>query len=178
MKHYSILAFVLMLSNFSCSSYKGQLISKGNSEDAIQNAIIDFSSTSLFKKGKVFNLYYKSLNDNHHYIMIIESFENKYLYSKGKKIEENKLPSRCLEYENKLFIWWDDNYIINAENFNKLDKYHMLKDDDGGWLMFTDQIIDDKKKGVNYFICKNNLKIYKRVITSKGVITTPKIKCE
>lgn len=175
MKYYSIL--ICLFFNLSCSSYKEQLVSNGTYEEAIQNAIIDFSNTSLFKKGKVFKLHYRSLNDDFHHIMIIEGFENKYLYSKEKKIEENKLPSKCLELNNKLFIWWDDNYIINEEVFLKLEKYNMLKDDEGGWVSVLDPIIDDQKKGADYFICKNNLKIYKRVITNVGTVSVPNLRC-
>ncbi|MEZ0007099.1 hypothetical protein ABH942_002477 [Flavobacterium sp. 28YEA47A] len=176
MKYFSILIFTSLFFG-GCNSYKTSLISYGNYEDAIQNTIIDFSNTSLFEKGKVFKLHFESLNNDLYHIMIIESFDNKYLYSKEKKIEENKLPSRCFELNNKLFIWWDDNYTIDKEVFSKLEKYSMLEDDKGGWITFLESSIDDKKKGVDYFICKNNLKIYKRIITRIGNIPIPVLEC-
>lgn len=178
MKCYLLCMVVFFQLSLGCNSYKKQIKSNGDYEDAIHNAVIDFSNTSLFKKGLVFKVYHETIDDELYYIRIIEDFENKYLYSKSKEIEDNKLPSRFYEIENKLFIWWDDNYSINEKTFRLLEKYGMLKDDEGGWVMFLNQIIDEKKKGAIYYFCKNDLRIYKRIITNLGVIPKPEVKCK
>ena len=177
MRYYSILSFLLLL-NLSCSSFKGQLKAEGNYEDAIHNAIMDFSSSRLFKKGSVFKLDYKSLDDNFYYVTIVQDNDNKYLYSKEKKIEENILPSKNLEFNNSLFVWWDVEYLINQEVFNKLNEYKLLKDDEGGWIRYLDIVTDDSQKGADYFICKNNLLIYKRIINSSGIVSKPTVNCK
>lgn len=176
MNRFIVLLFLLSL-NLSCAQLKQQLVSEGDYNDAIKNAIIDFSNTNLYKKGKVFKVNVEYPSEELILVEILEDFENKYLYSKKMKIEENILPSEYYEQNNKLFIWWNNNNTISKEMFSILEKYDMLKDDEGGWINILDPIIDDKKKGAKYFFCKNNLKIYKRIITNLGFIPVPKVKC-
>jgi hypothetical protein len=169
----SLLVFI----SLGCININGQSSKECNVDKAVQIAILDFQKTNIYKKGKVFNIDIKQIDSNIIYVSFLETEENKYLYSITKPIEENILPSRYIEKDNKLFIWWDDDKKINQEMFDVLKKYNMLKDDEGGWITMLDYAMDDKKKGVNYFICKNNLEVFKRIITNKGNIETPKLKC-
>lgn len=173
-----IILFTFSISFINCSTVRSQLKSDGNQDVAIQNAIIDFEKTRLYKDGIVFKVNKKNLDENLIFVEIIEGEENKYLYSMSKPITDNILPSRYFEKNGKLFIWWDDQYKINQEMFDVLKKYNMLKDDEGGWISILDPISDDNKKGAEYFFCKNDLTIYKRFITNVGRTPTPNLKCK
>lgn len=161
----------------SCNPVKSQSTSLTIFDEAIAMAINDFSKTKAFKKGRVFDISYKEINENLIFVSILEIEKNKYLYSITKPIEENILPSRYIEKDNKLFIWWDDNRKIDQEMFNILKKYNMLKDDEGGWIVFLDYSMDDKKKATTYYFCKKNLKEFKRIITNISNDNLPKLKC-
>lgn len=169
--------FLLVFMFFGCDSLKGQIQSDDIIEIAIQNAISDFSNTKIYNRGRVFKIIIESSDDCIIRIDIGEDEENKYLYSTSKPAGENILPSRYKEKDNKLFIWWDDNQKVNQAMFDILKKYDMLKDDEGGWINYIDAVMDDRKKGVNYFFCKRNLKEYKRIITNIGNIKYPKLNC-
>ncbi len=169
----SLLWFVVL----SCNLVKSQSTSLTLFDKAIEIAINDFSKTKAFKKDRVFNISYKEISENILFISILETEENKYLYSITKPVEENILPSRYIEKDNKLFIWWDDNKKVDQEMFDILKKYNMLKDDEGGWITFLDYAMDDKKKATNYYFCKNNLKEFRRIITNISGASFPKLKC-
>jgi hypothetical protein len=169
--------FILLLCLIGFLNVNSQSNSNDLYETAIKNILLDFSKTKIYKKGKVFDLKISYLDNELIYISFLENEENKYLYSISKPIEDNILPSSYIEKDGKLFIWWDKTLKVSQDMFDILKKYNMLKDDDGGWIAILDPIMDDNKKGVNYFICKNDFKIYKRIITNKGSIETPKLKC-
>ena len=163
---------------FNCNLVKSQSINTTLFDEAIKNAINDFSKTKAYKKDRVFGITYKEIRESILFISILEREENKYLYSITKPIEENILPSRYFEKDNKLFIWWDGNKKLSQEMFNVLKKYNMLKDDEGGWITFLDYAMDDKKKATTYYFCKNDLKEFKRIITNISDINLPKLKCK
>ncbi len=169
-----LLCFVILFCNKINSQNTGLL---SLDYEVINFVINDFSKTKAFKKGKVFSVSYKEINNNIIFISILEIEENKFLYSISKPIEKNNLPSGYIEKNNKLFIWWDVNKLVNEDVFNVLKKYNMLKDDEGGWITFLDYSMDDKKKATTYYFCKNNLKIFKRIITNLIQVNVPKLKC-
>ncbi|WP_412464553.1 hypothetical protein [Flavobacterium mekongense] len=172
-KNIIFLVFIFFL---SCKSIDSQIVSQGNIDNAIMNSIIDFKKTKLFKTGAVFSVL-ENNEEEFYKITIISKGKNKYLYSKQKKAKENKLPSRYYETDNKLFIWWDENHEVTDKNIEILNKYDMLVDDEGGNVWFLESSSDDSKKGATYFICKNDLKNYKRVISSTSSSTLPNLKC-
>lgn len=144
-------------------------------EKALSSILSDFFKTKLFKKGEVFDVSYENLNEDLFIIRIMDNSENKFPFSYTKSFEENKLPNRFMMYRNKFFYWDNANYGSNPailEHFIVNDMIHDI-DEDPAWDWST----DDKKKGAIYFVCKRNPKIFKRVITNKGIIETPKIKC-
>ncbi|MCP1997183.1 hypothetical protein [Flavobacterium sp. HSC-61S13] len=175
MKYLLILMYFFMM---GCTSYKTQLRSNGNYEAAIENSIIDFSKTNLFNHDSVFRIRYKILEENLYFISIIGDSENKFLYSKEKKFEENKLPNRFFIHQNKLFIWSDSNHQSNKEILGVLESRNLIQDEEKYGFYVLDYSIEDDKKGAKYYFCKNNLKKYKRVITNLGIIKTPKLNCE
>ena len=173
-----VILFFMFLLGIGCKAYKNNIEITGENSDFIENAIFDFSKSSLFKNGFVFQLRVEKVNEDTILVTIIEGGENKYLYSNLKNIDENNLPSRCLELDNKLFVWRDDAYKINKKIFDLLMKYNLLQDDEGGMVLLPDSAIDDSKKGADYFFCIRNSKIYKRIISNKGHVPIPVIKCE
>ena len=106
----------------------------------------------------------------------------------GKKAKI--IPTHFIEIDGKLFLWNDDDYPITEELLDALHRYNLFVDydtflkneglpDDIG-IIILDNPVDDSKKGINYFFCKNNLTIYKKVISSSalGYFDIPKIKCK
>jgi hypothetical protein len=162
----------------NCKTNENKFNIDTNHSAFIENAISDFSKTKLFKNGIVFSLKTKQINDEIVLVSIIESNDNKYLYSKEKKIDENKLPSKCFELNNKLFVWWDDNHKIDKVTFDLLAKYNLLQDDENGMILLPDSSIDDNKKGVDYFFCKSDSRKFKRIISNKGFVSVPTINCK
>ncbi len=168
------LYFLIFISLISCNSYKSQLSEKGNYEDAIFNGIIDFSNTQLFLEGKVFFVNIDLKVEDYYAFSIMEN-SDKLLFSRDKAFSENQLPNKFMVYKNKLFYWWDDNYGSDRNILEKLILNNKIQYEEES--PFIDFETDDKKKGVKYYFCKNNLIKYKRVITEKGNIKTPKFNC-
>lgn len=166
--------FILFLSN--CSSSQTKLSNVGGYEGAIYNSIIDFTNSRLFNDGSVFYVDYELNEENYYKILILEDAENKLLYSKHKKFEDNRLPNKFMIYKSKLFIWWDDNYSQNVDILNKLESYDMIQDADESPIL--EHFNDDKKKVAHYFFCKENILKYKRVITNRIKNKDVGINCE
>lgn len=193
---------ILLLTTFflieSCGSFKKELFQTGGIEEAIKNAVLDFSNTSsIYRKEKVFSITFqeplyrmileKTNNENGKWIegkpykgiigISISSNESKIFLPADIKIgSKGKLPSRYIEKEGRLFYWWDDNYPLNKETLAILYKYNILESDEISALDFR---INDAQKGVHYFICKTDLSIYKKVTTAQaiGYYDMPNIKC-
>jgi hypothetical protein len=147
-----------------------------NVEKVIPFIVSDFFKTELCKKGDVFSISYEDINEDIFFVNIISNSENKFPFSYIKTFEENKLPNRFMMYENKFFYWDNVNYGGNPAILEYFITNNMIHDidKDPAWDWST----DDKKKGAIYFICKKNSKNFKRIITNKGIIETPKMKCE
>jgi hypothetical protein len=196
---------LVLLSMFGCSSLKRSMITAGGNlqETAIHNAILDFSTKcSLFKKDSVFLVSFEdsvfdegvwvrvdeksykdgtthirkrgSLYDGIVAVSISGQVANyQYYYSKETK---DKLPSRYVIKNGKLFHWWDKDYPVTEEMIAVLCKYNLLQTD----LIIPEYSTDDSAKGADYYFCKNDLSKYKRIITNiaTGYYKPPKLKCE
>ena len=180
---------------FSCSTWKESLVKKGDYEDAIQNAILDFSQTKkLFKQDLVFYIgvydpfvIFKEektswiphiTHDEIIGISIIGGDETLYHKSDvelGKHNDNPRIPSRFIIHEEKLFLWYDDTQPITQELVYVLSQFRLVRDNSEELFM----IIDDGKKGTDYFFCRNDLSRYKRVINNIaiGYYKMPKLKC-
>ena len=180
---------------FSCSTWKESLVKEGGLEDAIQNAILDFSHTKkLFNQDSVFYLgvddplvIFKEgetrwIPDKTHDeiigISIVGDSEN--LYHKSdvelKKPNENpRIPSRFVIHKEKLFLWYDDAQPITQELVDALSQFGLVRDNDEELFV----VIDDGKKGANYYFCRNDLSRYKKVINNiaMGYYDMPKLSC-
>ena len=159
----------------------------------IENAVLDFINTNkLSEKYSVFEvkiynpLFKKVLN---------KKAENNYVWENEKPyqnlialnifgterknhflINDDKIPSNYIEINNKLFIWNEKDNLPDEKTIQVLKKYGIISKES----IDTLKIIDDKKKGTDYFFCKNNLNKFRKVNTNIaiGYYELPKINCE
>jgi hypothetical protein len=203
MKVQIIISLTVLLSIFGCSSLRKSMATTGENlqETAIQTAILDFSThCNLFKKDSVFRVNFSDSVFNEGFWLRVDEKSNKngtthirkrgslydgivaveisanvdyqYYYSEETK---DKLPSRYIIKNGKLFYWWDDNYPVTEEMIAVLWKYNLLQTD----LIIPEFSIDESKKGAHYYFCKSDLSKYKRVVTNIGLgyYKPPKLNC-
>lgn len=197
MKAQKMIWLSALLLIFGCSSLKKTMITTGKElqETAINNAIRDFStSCSLFKKDSVFSVNFEdsvfngailervdkkagswkrgTLCDG---IVSVEISASYYQYYYSEETKE-KLPTKYVIKDNKLFYWWDNNYPVTEEIIAVLWRYNLLQKD----CIIPEFSINDSQKGADYYFCKNDLSKYKRIITKIGLgyYKPPRLKCE
>lgn len=154
----------------------------GDINDAIFNVVTNFINKhkQLQKNDSVFNIvFFDEENDkNDYYRFIIIGTNKQYLYNKLKSPNENRFPSNYLEFENKLFIWYDDNKQIDSLTLATYIRYNLLIDDKDGNIKYLDNVVlDDSKKGVIYFVCKNNLTRFEKKVSNKYIKHPKKLIC-
>ena len=181
MKIKKVLTVLMAIFFFeSCASFKNELVQTGGRTEAIKNAILDFSNMNkLYKRDTVFSVQTEEMSNE---VLIVSIGKNnmKILLNEDIKIgSKGMLPSKYFEKEGKLFFWWDNDYPLTEETLAVFNKYDLLQDDEGGKITFPDFIIDDSQKSAHYYFCKNDLSIYKKVITNKGLgyYDAPNLKC-
>jgi hypothetical protein len=166
-----------------------------------QIAIKDFSKTKLYRMDSVFHV---SVYDTVHREVLQKINENHYKWVPGKAYNDiiavdilgsrNKIfldtsinistqtavQSRYIEQNGKLFIWWDSKNLLTNSTVQIMDKYHLIQRGKGNDWMLVGNEIDESKQGVTYYFCRNNLSVYKKVITSRatGSYEPPKINCK
>jgi predicted transcriptional regulator len=145
--------------------------------DVVLYSINDFikNYTSLVKHDNVFYIS-KDIQPNFYRITITGS-ENKYLYNPNKLPNENKFPNNYVEINKKLFIWYDEEKEIDEETIKIFMKYNLLVDNKNDSINFLDVIIDDSKKGVSYYMCKNNIANFKKIKSNWVKKSHPKLSC-
>lgn len=153
-----ILIFILQ----SCLSWKKELVQNGNYEAAIKNAIIDFSHSSYATKNRTYIIGFREYKTNIIGVSILED-DNKIYIVNGSPL--GRLKDQYIEYNGKLFYWYDEKKGKDSNIKKKLLEYNVIKRVDS----LTENmgyIRDDAKKAINYYFCKNNLSIYKKEKTS------------
>lgn len=160
--HLLILILIVLI-NQTCTTWKLNLNQVNRNHAAIENAVLDFYKTSsLAKKNNTFSVYAKELNSDVLGVSIMGTI-NKLIVTEDNK--SSQIPTRYIEYEGKLFYWYDENYSLNDTTIDKLNQYKLI--DSIPSFSFAELINDDTKKGMNYFFCKQNLKNYKKIKTTK-----------
>ena len=196
-----IFLILVIFSLNCCASFKNELKQTGDRNDAVQNAIMDFTNNrSLYKKDSVFFISFldtvhkmvlEKLDDRNYRCIKGEIYEgivvvsiaasyNQFLLTADTKVgSKGKLPTRHIEKNGKFFFWCDNDYPLTEKTLAVFSKYNLLQDDEGGIIKFPDFIIDDAQKGADYYFCKNNLTKYKKVITNIGIgyYDIPNLKC-
>ncbi|MBS1504466.1 MAG: hypothetical protein JST32_20565 [Bacteroidetes bacterium] len=195
MRHTVLIVFLSLLS-FTAQSQEIQ-----DRDQVRLNAIQDFVKTKLFKMDSVFHvkvydtLYrvaFDTISKNNYRskagraypeIIAVDILGSSYKYVLDTTTDLNTqkgIPSRFLEQNGKLFIWYDDHHPLMDSTIKMLDKYHLIvRGRKGDW----DKLVwgtDDAKKGATYYFCRSNLTVFRRIITSAGTgwYDPPKIKCK
>ncbi len=188
-----LLFLVTSLFLFSCSTWKESLKKVGGKDEAIQNAILDFSHTKkLFSQDSVFYVgvddtlsSFKLVPENvntsgwvvdqvYTDIIGISIIGGEMPYQKKDFENENiRIPSRYLVEQGRLFLWYDDDYPVSEELINVLNQFNLIENNSEALVIF-----DDAKKGASYYFCRNDLSDYKKQVSSIGMgYDVPKLKC-
>ena len=181
--YYYIISIFGVLLAFSCSSWKNTLIENGNHNDAIHNAIKDFINTSkLYKTDSIFYVRFVEFNDKILGVSIVGDSENKLYPTNENKIGTNLpyFPTNYFIVNGKLFYWYDSTKTIDSNLITIFAKYNLIDSMNVDSIVGIPPItIDDSKKGVDYYFCRNNLKKYKKVTTriAMGWYEYPKLRC-
>ena len=195
-----IILLLLWLLLVNCYSQKKYIPQSTNfAEFAIYEAITDFADNCrLFKQDSIF--YITTLDTLKHYtlqrnqgtlewicdsiyanlfvINIIPSINKLFYFPDAVVGSKGKLPSRYVIVKGKLFYWDDDDYPLTEETLSVLKKYDALTDMIHDRVL-PETVLDESKKSIHYYFCRNNLLKYKRAASSKsaGYYRPPKLKC-
>jgi hypothetical protein len=155
------------------------MIINGEQNEAIQNAILDFIYTEkkILKYDKVFSISTKEDKDNISVSILGISTPISLIIEEDGSYNYCLFPTMLIETNGKLFLGYDETKNVTDTIINTLYRYNLI---DTMSVYTVTMIIDDTKKGVDYYFCKNNLSKYKKVITNKamGYYKPPKLKCK
>ena len=180
MKFFNCLITCMLLIT-SCATWKDVLITEGDEKDAIQNAIYDFLNSGKFSnKDSVYNISIKDYNKQA-WIISVYGSTNKLLISTVDSVNYN-YSALAVDYrkiEGKLFYWYDSTKEVTPELLNTLIDYNMI-DTTILNVYMPSRHIDHSKKGIDYYICKNDLRKYKKVRTNKALdyYDPPSLNCK
>jgi len=175
MKNYPQLLVILLLGFQGCAPWKAGLITHGTYDIAIKNAVLDFSNTtSLVRQDSTFSVDFKDFDSGIIGVSLLGTIGKFIVTADGKT---SRLPTRYLEYNGKLFYWYDAKYSLEKDVITKLNEYSLI--DSVETIAQAVFVHDDAKKGVNYYFCKKNLSNYKKIITTKALeyCELPKLNC-
>ncbi len=167
---------------YSCKTSKKIPLSKGEINDAIQNAIADFLQTkkNFAKQDNIFSIYVENINANILGISISAEKDKIALFTKNEvEYDYRFFPTRIYEQQDKLFCWKDSTINVSKEIVNKL--YSINKVDTMIYQkLIPERTIDEMQKVVHYYYCKNNLNSYRKKKTSIAMFRyeIPKIECK
>ena len=181
MKSKLIYLVLIALMLFSCKLSKNISLPKGEINDAINNAIVDFLHTKkrFMEKDSVFSIYIENVNDDVLGIGISGEKDKIALFTNNEVDYDYRFfPTRIYEHQNKLFYWKDTTISVTKEiitkfySLNKVDTMIYQK-------KFPVRTIDEKQKVFHYYYCKNNLYRYhkKKMSIANTNYEIPKINC-
>lgn len=187
----------------SCVNFKNNLFTgSGDINQARKNVIIDFANTYSTPKrylrernGRPFDVFwvFKKESKNNIAIFSVSPETDGHIPLSIKdslgKVPVSYFPNNFKVKKGKLFVWKDSitplrkNILSVMENFNVLDSTDIKRELGTLPEDFEDTRvvrIDHKLKSAHYFVCKKNIKHYKKVITNKaiGYYDPPKLNCK
>ena len=181
-KPYIFILLFFTVFFIKCNSSKDLITKSGGIESAIKNSIIDFTHSSIFKKKQAYEIYAEEINDEIYGINFNKIDVNKIFPRKEDSIGSFSayFPSEYIIRGNKLFIWADSSKSLKIDIINKMSEYKIIDSTivkTGGVQLFH---INEKKKGLDYFFCKKDLRKYKKIKTNKalGHYPIPNLNCE
>lgn len=155
---------------------------KYNNSEILNIAINDFLQVEKVSKlDSVFSVDIMVIDENIIGVSIISAL-NKLIPTARNEIGSNhpNFPTQYCIINSKLFYWYDSTASINTKLIKALSQFHQIDSMNvNEFVEFPETLIDDSKKGVDYYFCRNNINKYKRVITSRGLgyYKTPKLRC-
>lgn len=168
---------IAMLSISACAPWKKALYSKGSMEEAIHNSIMDFTKCKLSKSDKAFSVEFQ---DGDPYIVTIGGMlDNTLLAYPTGRITYS--PTECLVVDGKLFFWNNPQVERSSQCVEMLNDYGLI---DSSYVRgeIRDPLehpytIHERAEDAFYYICPDNLRNYKRIITWRANHPQPKLKC-
>lgn len=168
---------------FGCGTFKEGLVEKGNSEEAISNAILDFSNTSrLYSKNNVFSVTIHNplhrmvldsteegngwiKGESYNGIVVISFFPTKRkIVSENITLNEVKTGFDFYEKNGKLFYWDNPNKTLTEESISFLKKYDLvIRNDEEIMVEFFKSGSTNNTKSVDYYFCENNISVYRKI---------------
>ncbi|PSL25866.1 hypothetical protein [Chitinophaga ginsengisoli] len=181
MKNHILFTVFFAIACYSCSTSKTTVQQGDPPKDAIQIAIEDFAEKcKLYQEDSIFRIKVWNYNQHKDFLIVsILGLRRKIILEPEDTIGSmGKSENRFYERDGKLFLWRDNNYPINREALGAFQRYNLIEMDSLK-MKYPEYSRDDSQKAAVYFFCKNNLAIYKRVITNRGVgyFNPPILKC-
>ncbi|HLY70085.1 MAG TPA: hypothetical protein VKR53_10190 [Puia sp.] len=176
-----VLLTIIFYSIASCSSWRNSLATAGSKNDAIINAILDFTHSHSFRgKDSVFSIHVQDINEeilgvsilaDRNKIAVVTENESTYSY-KG-------FPSSYFEKNGKLFYWNDSAKNVSPDVIKKFSEIMRIDTIIVGKYM-PPRILDDAERSTDYYFCVMNLKKYKRVTSriAMGRYSPPNLNCD
>ncbi len=186
-----LLAFIFAAFCCSIMSQPVTPITESHNQ-AIEIAITDFLKCNLRKKYSAFSvsIYEKSkydryeVSDNLIVVSILpsETTAPQYYITSVDTLGTTRLPTRHIIKDGKLFYWYDSDYGLTEETIRVFRDYNLvdlLENSGLDHIMGQEVYGDDFAKAAQYYMCKNDLTNYKRVISSIGIggYKPPKPRC-
>jgi hypothetical protein len=199
MKAYRLLFLLVILVLFeNCATWKGTLVSNGNLNDAINNAIVDFLHTTKLSNDSIFVVYiaeYESAVYNREtnkviynpknestFIISIDKADNKIYPREENKVDtyDKVFPTRYTIRNGKLFYWSDTTQVITLDIISVLKKYNHIDFDWHKEYDLPPMVHNDGGGGMVYYFCRNDLKNYKKkkADSMQQQYRTPKLNCK
>jgi len=184
MNKHIFFAIFFAIAYCSCSTSKTAMQQGEKPKNVIQIAIEDFSTRCrLAKEDSIFGVTLWNLPKDGRFkdfvVVSIMRYNEKVILGPEAIIgSTGKVESRIYEKDGKLFLWRDDNYPLTQETLETFRKHNLIETDSIK-MKYPDYPRDDSQKGADYFFCKDNLAVYKRVITNRGMgfYEPPVLKC-
>jgi hypothetical protein len=181
MKNNFIILILFSFPFCSHNAWRASMTSSGTENSAVKNAITDFLHTGKFdKKDTVFSIRIRHVSNDilgigilsdHNKINVITADEVKYSYE--------AFPTDYVEQGGKLFYWRDSTQPVSRGLIEKLYKMNRVDTAILGRFL-PNRERDDSKKSMDYYFCKSNYLIYKKIYTqvAMGWYEAPKLNCK
>ncbi len=162
-----------------CSPWKNMMVRDGDLNDAIRNAIYDYSNSA--KKDKMDSVYFVYTEDVTADILGVNIYGT---YNKVLLITEDSIsysyrafPTDYLIIEKDLYFWYDSTQAVTIETISVLYEYDLI--DTMIINVYIPEMTISHKKGMDYYFCKDDLMKYKKVWTKSamGYYDPPEINC-
>lgn len=166
------LTAIFCIGFIGCASWRQSILPAGSKDVVISNAINDFINNCYLSKDD--NVFSVDLVDRFRGNIIAVSIlgddhpdAKLWVLADDTIGSSTHLPTQYIIQKGKLFYWNDTLCALTQEivdvmsAYGRLDTSKYRYDGLGG-------LRDDSKKGCTYYFCKDNLRYYKRVVSSRS----------